>query len=168
MEIPEGKAGVQATLKMMSDLVKAGKKNPAIRQRATNLTQDLPQKDRIGEIRKLFDYVQNSIRYVRDIHDVETLHYAEQVMSQEYGDCDDKAVLMASLLEAIGFTTRFVAVGFQPGVYSHVFVDVRIGNGRGAVHPSLNFGQWLTLDTTEPQPMGWRPPGIVEILPWYN
>lgn len=157
---------MQATLKMMSELVKAGKKNPAIRQRATNLTQDLPQKDRIGEIRAIFNYVQNSIRYVRDIHNVETLHYAEQVMSQEYGDCDDKAILIASLLEAIGHPTRFVAVGFAPGEYSHVFVDVRLG----APSPSAGWlnGKWLSLDTTEPQPMGWRPPGIVEILPWYN
>ena len=141
----------------MSDLVKAGKKNPAIRQRATSLTQDLRQKDRLGEIRKIFNYVQNSIRYVRDIHNVETLHFPEQVMTQEHGDCDDKAVLLASLLEAIGHPTRFVAVGFAPGEYSHVFVDTIIGNKK-----------WLSLDTTEPQPMGWRPPGIVETLPWYN
>ena len=141
----------------MTELVKAGKKNPAIRQRATTLVQDLRSKDRIGEIRKLFDYVQNSIRYVRDIRDVETLHYAEQVMSQEYGDCDDKAVLLASLLEAIGHPTRFVAVGFKPGEYSHVFLDTMIGNNK-----------WLSLDPTEPQPMGWRPPGIVEIFPMYN
>jgi transglutaminase-like putative cysteine protease len=142
---------------MMSDLVKAGKKNPAIRQRATSLVQDLPSKDRLGEIERLFNYVQNSIRYVRDIHDVETLHYAEQVMSQEHGDCDDKAILLSSLLESIGHPTRFVAVGFQPGEFSHVFVDTMIGNKK-----------WLSLDTTEYHPIGWRPPGIVEILLWYN
>lgn len=157
MSIPEGKAGVQTTLKIMSDLTKAGKTNPAIRQRATSLVQDLKSKDRIGEIRRLFNYVQNSIRYVRDIHNVETLHFAEQVMSQEYGDCDDKSVLLASLLESIGHPTRFVAVGFAPGEYSHVFVDTQIGNKK-----------WLSLDATEPRPMGWRPPDIVEILPWYN
>lgn len=155
--MPEGKAGVQATLKMMSELTKAGKKTPAIRSKAVSLVQNLPQKDRLGEIRNLFNFVQNNIRYVRDIHEVETLHYAEQVLAQESGDCDDKAILLASLLEAIGHPTRFVAVGFKPGEYSHVFVDTIIGNK-----------QWLSLDTTEPYPMGWRPPNIVEILPWYN
>lgn len=143
---------------MMAELVKAGKKNPAVRQRATNLTQDLKQKDRLGEIRALFDYVQNAIRYVRDIRNVETLHFPEQIMSQEYGDCDDKSVLLASLLESIGHPTRFVAVGFQPDKYSHVFVDTRLGPAN----------KWLSLDATEPHPMGWRPPGIKEILPWYN
>lgn len=133
------------------------KKNLSIRNKALALTQGLRQKDRIGEIRALFDYVQNNIRYVRDIREVETLQFPEQTMSQESGDCDDKSTLLASLLESIGHPTRFVAVGFKPGHYSHVFVDTRIGqNG------------WLTLDTTEPHPMGWRPPGIVEALPWYN
>lgn len=134
-----------------------GKKQPVIRAKALSLTQDLPQKDKLGEIRALFDYVQNGIRYVRDITNVETLYYPEQVMYQESGDCDDKSVLLASLLESIGHPTRFVAVGFQPGHFSHVFVDTIVGNGK-----------WLSLDTTEPQPMGWRPPGIVSVLPWYN
>jgi transglutaminase-like putative cysteine protease len=155
--MPEGKAGVQATLKMMSDLVNAGKKNPTVRAKAVALVQYLPQKDRLGEIRTLFLFVQNNIRYVRDIHNVETLHYAEQVLAQESGDCDDKGILLASMLESIGHPTRFMAVGFKPGEYSHVFVDTRIGADK-----------WLSLDTTEPQPMGWRPPGIVEALPWYN
>ena len=155
-------AGVKATLQMMKKLVNGddtyigGKKHPAIRAKALSLTHDLPQKDYIGEIHNLFDYVQNGIRYVRDIYNVETVHYPEQVMYQESGDCDDKAVLLASLLESIGHPARFVAVGFQPGHFSHVFVDTLIGNGK-----------WLSLDTTEPQPMGWRPPGIVSVLPWH-
>lgn len=149
---------MRTTLQMMSGLVKNGRKNSIVRAKALNLTQDLPQKDGIGEIRKLFDYVQNSIRYVRDIHNVETLAPPEQTMSQESGDCDDKAVLLASLLEAIGHPTRFVAVGFQPENYSHVFVDTRVGPP----------GKWLSLDPTEPYPMGWRPPNIVSVLPWNN
>ncbi len=141
----------------MTELVRTGKKTPAIRSKAVALTQDLPQKDRIGEIRALFKFVQNSIRYVRDISEVETLHYAEQVLAQESGDCDDKSVLLAALLEAIGHPTRFLAVGFKPGELSHVFVQAKVRSN-----------DWLSLDTTEPYPMGWQPPGIVEALPWYN
>ncbi len=140
----------------MVKLVKAGKTNPIIRAKATELVQDLRQKDFTGEIRNVFDFVQNNIRYVRDIAGVETLHYPEQVLAQEYGDCDDKAVLLASLLAAIGHPTRFVAVGFRPGHFSHVFVDTRYGSG------------WLTLDATEPNSMGWRPPGIQSVMTRYN
>lgn len=142
----------------MSELVKIGKKNPTIRAKSTSLVQSLPPKDRLAEIRTLFDFVQNHIRYVRDITNVETLHYPEQIIAQQYGDCDDKAILLAALLEAIGHPTRFVAVGFRPNHYSHVFTDTRIGSGN----------KWLSLDPTEMHPMGWRPPGIVSIIPWYN
>ncbi|MDE2020934.1 MAG: hypothetical protein KGJ13_11410 [Patescibacteria group bacterium] len=152
MGIPDGKAGVASTLDLMVKLVKQGKTNPIIRQKATELTQELRQKDFTGEIRSLFDFVQNNIRYVRDIAGVETLHYPEQILLQEHGDCDDKAILLASLLAAIGHPTRFVAVGFKPGHFSHVFVDTRYGPG------------WLTLDATEPHPMGWRPPNIQSVM----
>lgn len=141
----------------MSDLVKRGKKNPSIRQKAVTLTQSLDQKDYLGEIATLFAFVRDNIRYVRDIRGVETIHFPEQILDQEYGDCDDKAVLLSSLLESIGHPTRFVAVGFTgPDEYSHVFVDTKVGPG------------WLTLETTENVPMGWRPPGITAALPWYN
>jgi transglutaminase-like putative cysteine protease len=142
---------------MMSELVKAGKKNPTVRAKATNLVQSLTPKDWFAEIHTLFNFVQNTIRYVRDIRGVETLHYPEQILAQEYGDCDDKAILLAALLEAIGHPTRFVAVGFRPYQYSHVFTDTRIRNNK-----------WLSLDPTEMRPMGWRPPGIVSIISWYN
>jgi len=135
-----------------------GRTNPSIRAKAVNLVQNLPQKDRLGEIRALFDFVQNEIRYVRDIHNVETLHYADQVMAQASGDCDDKAILLASLLEAIGHPARFLAVGFRPGEFSHVIVETQIWS------PRQKQNVWLSLDPTEPYQMGWRPPGIVETM----
>jgi transglutaminase-like putative cysteine protease len=151
----------------MSALVKDGKKNIVIRQRAASLVQNLPQKDRLGEIRALFDFVKDHIRYVRDVRNVETQYFPEQILNQEYGDCNNKSVLLASLLEAIGHPTRFSAVGFEPERFSHVFVDTAIGtNTRGTnIH---NNRKWLSLDPTENKPMGWRPPGIVNWLPWYN
>jgi transglutaminase-like putative cysteine protease len=141
----------------MSDLVKRGKKQPTIREKATALVQPLAQKNYLGEIIALHQFVRDNIRYVRDIRGVETVHFPEQILSQEYGDCDDKAILLASLLESIGHPTRFVAVGFTvPDDYSHVFVDTKYGPG------------WMSLETTENVPAGWRPPGIVAALPWYN
>jgi len=149
---------VKATLKAMSDFAKAGKKSLYIRNKALDLTQSLPAKAGMSEIAALFDYVQNRVRYVRDINGVETLQTPEQTLEQGSGDCDDKAVLLASLLESIGHPTRFVALGFDgPYDYSHVIVDTRIGGNK-----------WLPLDATEDKPMGWRPPGITAILPWYN
>lgn len=158
MEIPNGIDGVRATLKVMSALVRGGKKSPAVRAKALALTQHLRQKDRTGEIRALYEYVRDRIRYVRDIHNVETVHTPEQVMRQESGDCDDKAVLLASLLESIGHPSAFWAIGTKSrNQYSHVLVLTRVG-------PK----SWLPLETTEPVAFGWRPPVVRASMIHYN
>ena len=105
----------------------------------------------MGEIKKLHKFVRDEIRYTKDINTVETVHTADRVLSQGYGDCDDKAVLLASMLEAIGHPARFVAVGFQPNHFSHVYVETLIGK---------KPGRWLALETTEPVSIGWSPRNV--------
>lgn len=146
--IPSGSAGVSITLRTMSELVKRGKKVWPVRELAARLVRGLAQKDYIGEIKRVHAYVRDHIRYLRDIHGVETLHTPEKLIELGQGDCDDKSILLASLLEAIGFTTRFVAVGFKPGTYSHVYVEVQTPAG------------WVPLETTEPVAAGWSPQGV--------
>jgi len=78
------------------------------------------------------------------------------VLSRGTGDCDDKAVLLASMLESIGHPTRFVALAFKAGKYSHVLVESKIGN------------KWVALETTEPVRIGWYPPKVQKRLVIYN
>lgn len=146
MGIPSGKAGIVETLKIMSRLTNNGKKSFVVRQTALSLLDDVLQKDYRNEIKRLFDFVKNNIRYVRDIRNIETLHTPEKILEFKSGDCDDKSVLLASMLESIGHKTRFVACGKEPGVYEHVYVEVWFNN------------QWLPLETTEPVNMGWKAP----------
>jgi transglutaminase-like putative cysteine protease len=151
VKISDGAPGTYQTLRIMRELAKAGKQHPNVRALAVALTMDVAPKDWRGEIEACFDFVQNKIRYVKDIRDVETLHTAERILEQGAGDCDDKAVLLCSLLESISHPTRFVAVGFDPRDrknYSHVFVSTKLGN------------RWVSLDATMPYPAGWQPPGI--------
>jgi transglutaminase-like putative cysteine protease len=143
----------------MSALVKSGKKSPAVRAKALALTQGLSQKDKLGEIRALWYFVKNNIRYVRDIKDVETVHTPEQILRQESGDCDDKSLLLAALLESIGHPSAFWAIGVkQPGQYSHVMTATRIGAGN----------RWLPLETTENVPFLWVPPVVRASMMHYN
>lgn len=148
--IPSGAAGVRVTLLAMRALVQRAKKSWPIRSLAQRLVADLPQKDYLGEIRALHAFVRDSIRYTRDVRGVETLHTPEKIIELGQGDCDDKSLLLASLLESIGHQTQFKAVGFRPGHYAHVYPQVL-----------LPTGKWLSLETTEPQGIGWEPPGIV-------
>lgn len=158
LSLPDGVAGVRATLKIMSALVKSGKKNPYVRAKALALTQGLKQKDKLGEIHALWNFVKNNIRYVRDINGVETIHTPEQILRQESGDCDDKSLLLASLLESIGHPSAFWAIGTKsPNRFSHVMAMTRIGSKR-----------WLPLETTENVPFLWRPPVVRASMIHYN
>jgi transglutaminase-like putative cysteine protease len=137
----------------MTELARQGRKNPVIRAKAVELTARLPQKHWIAEIAALHRFVRDDVRYVRDVRDVETVHTPEAVLELRSGDCDDKSVLLAALLESIGHPARYVAVGFQPGRYSHVYVQTLVGR---------KPGKWLGLETTEPVALGWEPRGVVE------
>jgi len=150
--IPGGLAGIDATLTAMRGFVAQYKTNPTIRELALSLTRNLPQKDFAGEINALFLYVQNSIRYVRDVNGIETVQTPIKTLEYGQGDCDDKSVLLATLLESLGHPTRFFAVGFRKGRISHVLLEC-----------DLN-GQWIALETTEPVPFGWRPPFVAEFM----
>lgn len=146
--IPEGKDGVRETLRLMSKLVKQGKSNISIRTLAGQLTKNLPQKNFYGEIDAIHRFVQNEIRYVKDIRNVETIQTPIVTLNNRYGDCDDKSTLTAALLESIGHPTRFVACGFNGKDPSHVFVQTVFNN------------RWLSVETTEPVKLGWTPPNI--------
>jgi transglutaminase-like putative cysteine protease len=110
----------------------------------------------MGEIKRIHAYVRDNIRYLRDIHGVETLQSPPETLRRGYGDCDDKATLAATLLAAIGHPSRFVAIGRAPGKFSHVYVETRIGP------------RWISLETTEPVDVGWSPSGVLARMVAHN
>lgn len=143
--IPDGKAGTVATLKIMGQMVRAGKKSLPVRQKALELVNGFRQKDWLAEVRAIHAFVRDRIRYVRDIRGVETVQTPEQTLQIGQGDCDDKSVLVAALLESIGHPTRFVAIGKSPDDFIHVYVQTKIGRN------------WVGVETTEPVELGWEP-----------
>jgi len=147
-QIPDGPPGIARTLAVMRHMVRHFRRDPEIIALAMELTGHLPNKDIVGEAEALHAFVQGTIRYVEDVNEVETVRTPLVTLEHGAGDCDDHAVLLASLLEAVGRKTRFVAAGFMGGDLEHVWVEVKIGDS------------WFALETTEPVEMGWRPPGI--------
>lgn len=149
--IPDGRAGVRETLKVMRRLLLDAKENdPRIRTTASAIISDVPGKNWRAQIEAIYDFVQSKIRYQLDPVDLELVQTPWETLVRGYGDCDDQALLTAALLDSIGHPTRFKAVGFAPGVLSHVYAETLCGPN------------WLSLDTTEPHYVGWEPPGITE------
>ena len=115
-----------------------------IRSLALSLVADVPgHKNWTAQIKAIHAFVQYSIQYVRDVRGVETLATPIKTLEFRAGDCDDQAVLLASLLEAIGHPTRFVAMKQTTfGPYVHVYTETKIGS------------KWYPLETTEKFPPG--------------
>jgi len=142
----DGVPGTMQTLREMRRLVNAGRVNPQIRAVAINLTQLQPERSTLHEVAVLFEFVRDSIRYVGDVNDVETLTTPEKTLALRAGDCDDKSVLLASLLESIGYQTKFIVSSYlSPLVYEHVFVGVDCD------------GMLISLDPTEGGGVGHEP-----------
>lgn len=155
-DIKDGNAGIWDTLKLMRDITKAGKTTLTIRQLAASLVSNLRPKDYTGEAKKIHAFVRDNIRYVRDIRGVETVQIPQKTLEFGFGDCDDKSTLAAAMMESIGHKTRFVALGFKGRPFSHVYVETRMGE------------KWVGVETTEPVPFGWVPPGVTSRMVIYN
>ena len=98
-------------------------------------------------IERVFDYISKEIPYVPDPSRVPSLNNdaVELLKSPEMtmlngGDCDDKSILAASILERRNKPWRFVVVSTKPdGSLHHVYLEVLIGD------------EWLPFDATYPR-----------------
>lgn len=143
---PNGNAGNHYTVQTMRQLVQAGKVDPVMINAAVGLINGQPQHDQLAEVRALFEYVRDRIRYVQDVAGVETLASPQMTLQRQVGDCDDQATLLATLFEAVGYPTRFVMAGYSGQDFEHVYLQVMAG------------GFWINCDPTERVPLGWYAP----------
>jgi len=155
MGIPSGAAGTRKTLRLMRGMITRAKRDFDFRRLALDIVRDLPPKNWKAEARAIQEWVKQNVRYVRDIQGIETLHSPQKILEYRQGDCDDQAMLVATLLESIGFSTRLHAIGFRPGSYSHVFADVQLAPGKNALP------RWFSVETTEDWPLGKIPKNVV-------
>lgn len=154
-QIPSGYQGTVRTLKHIIDLVKQGAKDFHVRQTAIEilLQRRIRAKDYLGEIKALFEWVQQNIRYTKDTFRVEVLHSARRMLELRAGDCDDMSILLGAMLESIGHPVRLVIIGPDPlrqDLFTHIYLEV------------FHKGRWISLDATMPYPMGWAPKTCVK------
>jgi transglutaminase-like putative cysteine protease len=148
--IPKGYLGVRRTVEHIKDLLRSGAKDFYVRQKAIDilLEKGVRPKDYLGEIKALFEWVQQNVRYTKDPFRMETLHSARRMLELRAGDCDDMAILLGAMLEAIGHPVRLIVVGpdpLRPRFFTHIYAEV------------YYKGNWIPLDPTMPHPMGWAP-----------
>ena len=153
--IAKGYPGTLRTVAHMRTLIRTGTKDFYVRQKAIDilLEKNIRPKDYLGEIRALFEWVQQNVRYTKDPFQVEVLHAARRMIELRAGDCDDMTILLSAMLRSIGHAVRIVITGpdpLRPDLFTHVYLEVQ------------HKGQWIPLDPTMPYPMGWAPRALVK------
>jgi len=148
-----GEAGVYQTLALMRSMVNAHRTDLGMRNAATSAIFLTPERSELHEVESVFALVRDNIRYVRDVYGVETLTAPGKTLALRLGDCDDQSVLLATLLESVGYPTRFVVAAYQDaGQLEHVYVQ------------TFAAGRWIDLDPTERRPLGWSAPDPLTLL----
>ncbi len=120
--------------------------SPAIQAKADALTKGLTSDD--DKLHAIFNYVALNIHYIGIEFGIGRYqpHAADDVLSNEYGDCKDKHTLLAALLKAEGIEAWPVLISSNreldaatpsPAQFDHVITLVPIG------------GKLLWMDTTE-------------------
>lgn len=127
--------GAPDTMRAMVRMVQGpqGEMSMLVRRTTEHVVRDLHPKDYLGEILAIKNWVTTNCRYTNDQLHVELVQSAERMIKDvlEYGkavtDCDDMAVLIATMALQVGRHAQFVVVGFggQAHDYSHVFARVQ-------------------------------------------
>ena len=149
-----GDAGVHQTIRAMRRLIEQGKKDPIIHESAANILRgaNVPAFNWAGEVRAIYNWVAQNIRFTRDVYGKETLHAAAEILRLGIGDCDDFTILLCSLLGTVGHKTRILTISKPEDErhFSHVFPQVFLD------------GQWITIDAARRNPMMGRSPENTE------
>lgn len=152
--LPAGDAGTARTLDIMRSLARDGAKQVEVREAAISIVREAGARphDRWGELRALFHWVRDRVRFTADVAGVETLQGPRYTLHSMAGDCDDRATLLVALARSIGIPAdlRFRVIAANPRVprgFSHVYVVARMGGKSVPMDPTYSVNR-----------LGWQHP----------
>jgi transglutaminase-like putative cysteine protease len=154
---PEYRHNPARYFKIINKLVEPAE--PSVRNRAAEVARAYPGAYNIYQVCALFDTVKENVQYVSDPRGNDVWEPANVTLKIGAGDCEDQAILLSSMLEAVGGTTRVYLTD------THAFAAVYIGNGTAATDSAVKgirayygnvdvnyltdrYGSWLMLDPT--------------------
>lgn len=165
VKLNEGDTGTAQTVELIRQLVQSGIVHPLVRRTATDIvrTAGLQGWDEHAVLNAVYNWVKANITFVRDplgvTHGVEFLQPAWDTLNSQAGDCDCiNAILLPSLLGALGYPTKLVTVSTDPAdpsTYSHIYSKV------------FADGQWIALDVARPDSaLGREPERWFKLKEW--
>jgi transglutaminase-like putative cysteine protease len=146
--------------------------SPEMREKAATLTAGAP--NTAEKIRRLAAFLQRDVRYVAIELGIggHQPHFAADVFAHRYGDCKDKATLLAAMLHEIGVESYYVLVQTERGVvtpdspaltFNHAILAIRLppdvpADAFAATWQDPKLGRLLFFDpTSDLTPIGSLP-----------
>lgn len=163
---PKYKYNPSYYFKTVNSLVKPAE--PEVRRRAAEIARSYPGAYNIYQVCEIFEMVKEDVEYVSDPRGNDMWEPPNVTLQIKAGDCEDQAILLSSMIEAIGGTTRVYLTD------THAFAAVYIGNETNEIEAAIKgvrayygnvdvnyltdeYGSWLMLDPTSSLYVGGLP-----------
>jgi len=154
------RSGVE-TANLLKTLAHKYKTDPAIRETALEIIENVPSRDQLREVKAIFRWIRDNIRFVPDAYGTEGIQIPTLTLPHFYsehgwgqGDCDDQVLLLATMLLSIGIgDIKFRIVTFKPddNEWKHIYLMIRIA------------GNWYAADPiVDDRPFGYEHPHLAQ------
>ncbi len=102
--------------------------DPITRNTAVRIAAEDGGPFRVEQVARIWSHVRGRMqdRYVNDVRGSEYFAHASETIENDYaGDCDDFAIVLAAMIEAIGGEARIVMVDGEQGGHAYAEVCIR-------------------------------------------
>lgn len=114
-------------------------RDPQIKQTADRIATISCKESRVCYAKAMFYFVRDNFQYVNDPYEREYIKSPKETLSSGTLDCEDGAILTASLIESVGIKTRFV---FIP---KHAYIEIWLPEASSRYKQE---DDWIPLDVT--------------------
>lgn len=145
--------GIDERISLLEYEIQQGKRDPNFRQIAGKVLRKSGVKptDWEGEVKALFNYTRETVRYTLDPSGVELFQSPKRSMEHGIGDCDDQVIFLGCLLQVVGYPVKMRVIGLKGSdEFSHIYLLVGL--------PPENPTRFMPLDPSRPEDAGWELP----------
>lgn len=158
-----GDNAIYSTVEKIIKIVHESARTPYVRKWAERILNmyNIAAHDKWGEAKAIQMFVRDYVRYTRDPMGLEYLQSPLHLLKlldigeTPHADCDDKSMLVLSLMKSIGFEVAVKVTGYSNsnGKFKHIYGLVKIKQ------------LWYPVETVkEGKPLGWEAPNITRTL----
>jgi transglutaminase-like putative cysteine protease len=148
---------IEERLRYVLKMIKKGRADPRMRKLAVTIVSKkcgdgwcTAEKDPLAELKAIFDYVRENVRYVKDPVDKDLFQHPFRTLQFHAGDCDCYTILIACLVQQIGYPVRMRVVRTKDSQdWNHIYLTTGIKVGNKMV--------WKALDASVNKPAFWDP-----------